>query len=227
VATPGTSPPSGSHPRLTKPVASRSEPMKPHLHPDFDQMSAAAWNAMVPGRNESVFSSMVYGLEDDVKQALMSGASLVPPGQTMGHALIYAVWGRHFGLLGMLLEHGFDPNALAWTAEGEISGTALDAVASCYHDGKGEIDEMVLDAMHALLREYGGKYESELRREEQIQHADMPTPAQAPSSESATRNPPAAWPDRLPDQVAILRQILATAEQLSARFGRRNAKCED
>lgn len=38
-----------------------------------------------------------------------------------------------------------------------------------------------------------------------------------------------AWPDRLPDQVTLIRQLLTTAptatpEQLSARFGRKNAK---
>jgi hypothetical protein len=38
-----------------------------------------------------------------------------------------------------------------------------------------------------------------------------------------------AWPERLPDQVTLIRQLLATdpaatPEQLSARFGRKNAK---
>ena len=38
-----------------------------------------------------------------------------------------------------------------------------------------------------------------------------------------------AWPERLPDQVTLIRQLLANAptatpEQLSARFGRKNAK---
>jgi hypothetical protein len=42
-------------------------------------------------------------------------------------------------------------------------------------------------------------------------------------------NPSSPWPDRLPDQVTLIRQFLATdptatAEQLSARFGRKNAK---
>ena len=136
--------------------------MTPHHQPNFDPTSAAHWDAIVPGAEQSVFSHMVYSLENDVTQALAAGAALVPRGQTTGHALIYAVWGRNYGLLKRLLEHGFDPNALGYTAEGEYPQTALDAVADAYHDGGDKIDEMALDAMHSLLRKFGGKYACEL-----------------------------------------------------------------
>lgn len=135
--------------------------MKPHEKPGFDRTSAAAWDAIVPGRNESVFNHAVYE-GDDVTDALAAGASLVPPGQTMGHALIYAVWGRDYGLLKILLERGFDPNAFGCTAPGELPQTTLDEVYDAYHEIDEKEEEKVLDEMVALLRKHGGKKRHEL-----------------------------------------------------------------
>ena len=56
-----------------------------------------------------------------------------------------------------------------------------------------------------------------------------------PIQKSKINNPQSAippsspWPERLPDQVTLIRQLLATdptatPEQLSTRFGRKNAK---
>ena len=84
-----------------------------------------------------------------------------------------------------------------------------------------------------------------LRPEYQNPDAAAPRPVQAtltgtedPSSKSKIQNQQSSidnpsssfpWPDRLPDQVAILRKLIgtdptATAEQLSALFGRKNNK---
>jgi hypothetical protein len=50
-----------------------------------------------------------------------------------------------------------------------------------------------------------------------------------PPSARTTRCSSPAWPERLPDQVTLLRQLLAetptaTPEQLSNHFGSKNAK---
>jgi hypothetical protein len=87
-----------------------------------------------------------------------------------------------------------------------------------------------------------------LRPDYQNPNSAAPLPAQAtlPGTESASSSseskiqnqqssiihPSSSWPDRLPDQVTLIRQLLATdpaatPEQLSARFGRKNAKRTD
>jgi hypothetical protein len=140
--------------------------MSKHLEPGFDPSSAAAWNEVIPEEGESVFNRMVYQSDlsdmELIRRALAAGAVLAPPGQTMGHALIYAVWTRNFDLLKLLLEHGFDPNQHAFTAEGEVPSTVRDAVADCYHDGNGEADELALNAMERLLRKHGGRFACDL-----------------------------------------------------------------
>jgi hypothetical protein len=56
-----------------------------------------------------------------------------------------------------------------------------------------------------------------------------PSPLETSNLNLETPATPPAWPAKLPDQVALIRQLLttdptATADQLSARFGRKNAK---
>jgi hypothetical protein len=82
----------------------------------------------------------------------------------MGHALIYAVWGRDYGLLETLLEHGFDPNAIGFTAPGEVAHTALDAVYDAYKeiDEDEDEEEKALDELVLLLRKHRGKKHHEL-----------------------------------------------------------------
>ncbi|MEY4570377.1 MAG: hypothetical protein RLZZ398_1816, partial [Verrucomicrobiota bacterium] len=84
-----------------------------------------------------------------------------------------------------------------------------------------------------------------LRPDYQNPRAAAPQPVQAtlagteaPSSKSKIKNQQSSidnpsssfpWPDRLPDQVAILRKLISTdpnttAETLSAHFGRKNKK---
>ena len=162
--------------------------MSKHIEPGFNRLSAAAWNAIIPEEDESVFTKTVYHLDMNVKEALQAGAILSPQGQTKGNALIYAVWMRNFGLLRLLLKNGFDPNDVAFTAKGEHPSTALDAVANCYHDGDGKVDEMVLDAMHELLREYGAKYISEMEASGECQR-NQPTENSHGSSDAKTPQP--------------------------------------
>lgn len=191
--------------------------MNPPLNSYPESVSSADWNRILPGENESVFTRWMYSRHHEVLGALDAGALIVPPGQTGGHALIYAVWQRDFGLLRELLKHGCDPNQLGFTAASEEPSTALDAIADSYHDGDGKFDEMVLDAMFALVREHGGKYVGE--------HSEI----------TCEPNPQynILWPERLPDQVAIIRKLIGTgdrnvaapyAESLSAHFGRKNKK---
>lgn len=140
--------------------------MSKHLQAGFDPTSAAAWNEIIPEECESVFNQMIYETDppdmDLIRQALAAGAVLAPPGQTMGHALIYAVWKRDLDLLKLLLEHGFDPNQLANTAEGEVPSTVLDAVADSYHECDDEADELVSDAMEKLVRKYRACFAGDL-----------------------------------------------------------------
>lgn len=140
--------------------------MSKHLQSGFDPNSAADWNEIIPEECESVFNNMIYETDppdmDLIRQALAAGAVLAPPGQTMGHALIYAVWMRNLDLLKMLLEHGFDPNQLAFTAGGEVPSTVRDAVADSYHECDDEADEWVSDAMEKLVRKYRACFACEL-----------------------------------------------------------------
>ncbi|MCH7228074.1 hypothetical protein [Haloferula sp. A504] len=138
---------------------STPEPRDP---PSVGNASDIDWNRILPDEGESVFNRWIYLRHHDVHDALDAGALLAPPGQSSGHALIYAVWSRDFGLLRDLLKRGFEVNQLGFTGEGEHPVTALDAVAEDYHCSDGKIDKIVLDAMHALLREHGGLYACEL-----------------------------------------------------------------
>lgn len=141
-------------------------PMSKHLQPEFDPSSAAAWNEIIPEEGESVFNLTIYQSNppdmDLVRKALAAGSVLAPPGQKMGHTLIYAVWKRDLDLLKLLLEHGFDPNQLAYTAEGDVPSTALDAVADSYHECDDKADELALNAMERMLRNHHGCFAYDL-----------------------------------------------------------------
>jgi hypothetical protein len=91
-----------------------------------------------------------------------------------------------------------------------------------------ELDEAVLEA-------YGWQHCSGDHRSPQ--QATLPGTEAASSSNQKSKiynpqssiTPSSPWPAKLPDQVTLIRQFLATApvataEQLSTRFGRKNAK---
>lgn len=133
------------------------------MRPDYERLrallsSGADFNEIDPEDGDTVYSTFFENHNDPLFDFVSMGARLSVPEQRGGHPLIYAVWELNFGLLRQLLKDGADPNQLGFTDPGDLSMTALDAVADGFHAEDDPHAHTVLKAMDALLKQYGGHY---------------------------------------------------------------------